>query len=182
MDSSIKQRGFSLIEVLVALSVIAGSLLVVSMAWSTSHLRLKKMKINNQVAYLLDFKVSELERKYRNEITLLPEEDEGDFVDLGKEYKDYTWKMKSKKFELPDLTPLLSQQKENANPMMTMLLDQMTDFFNQSVREMTVTLVYKIKKNTVQYSASTFLIDYNQPLPMPNLGAPGANPLGGQGP
>ncbi len=171
------QRGFSLIEVLIALSVMAGSLLVVSMAWSTSNLRLKKMKTNYQVAYLMDYKVSELERLYRNELTLLPEEEEGDFADLSTVYKDYTWKLVSKKFELPDLTPLLSQNQETANPMMSMILKQMTEFFNQSVKELTVTIIYKYKKNTVQYSASTFLIDYNQVLPMPSMGgAPGAAP------
>lgn len=181
-------RGFSLIEVLLALSILSGALLVVSMAWSTSNLRLKKMKTNYQVAYLLDYKVSELERKYRNEITLLPDEEEGDFSDLSDIYKDYTWKLVSKKFELPDLTPLLSQNQESSNPMMSMVLKQMTEFFNQSVKELTVTIIYKYKKNTVQYSASTFLIDYNQVLPMPNMGggaggipgAGGANGTGGQ--
>ncbi len=165
------QKGFSLIEVLIALSVIAGSLIVVSMAWSTSNLRLKKMKLNHQVAYLLDLKVAELERRYRNEISLLPEEDSGDFETLDTNYKDYTWSMVSKKFELPDLGPLLAQQGgDTQNPMMSMILKQMTEFFNQSVRELTVTVIYTQKKNTVKYSASTFLIDYSQPLPMPSMG------------
>lgn len=179
MNSFRSQKGFSLIEVMVALSVIAGSLLVVSMAWSTSHLRMKKMKVNNQVAYLLDLKMAEVERKYKNEITLLPEEDEGDFNTLSTDYKDYSWKLVSKKFELPDLTPLLGQDKQNGNPMMSMILNQMTDFFNQSVRELTVTVTYKFKKNSVQYSASTFLIDYTQVLPLPAVGAPGALPGAG---
>lgn len=181
MKSLSSQRGFSLIEVLVALSVIAGALLVVSMAWSTSHLRMKKMKMNYQVASLMDLKVAELERKYRNEITLLPEEDEGDFNDLSAEYKDYSWKMVSKKFELPDLTPILSQQQKNSNPMLGMIIEQMSDFFNQSVKELTVTIVYKQKKNTVQFSASTFLIDYSQTLPMPSLGGGGLPGTGGSG-
>ncbi len=176
------RRGFSLIEVLVALTLIAGSLIVLSMAWSTSHLRLKKMKMNYQVAYLLDLKVAELERKYRNEISLLPEEDEGDFTDIDANYKDYAWKMVSKKFEMPDLGPLLSQQGgDTENPMFSMVLKQMTEFFNQSVRELTVTIIYKVKKNSVQFSASTFMIDYSQSLPMPNLGGGAAGSGGASG-
>ncbi len=175
----LNHRGFSLLEVLVALTVIAGALLVVSMAWSTSNMRMKKMKINHQVAYLLDLKVAETVRRYRNEISMLPEDDTGDFSALSNDYKEYTWKLHSKKFELPDLAPLLAQQKGPPNPMLTMVLEQMTDYFNQAVKELTITVSYNLKKTSISYSASTFLVDYNQPLPMPSLGGAGGIPGGG---
>ena len=86
----------------------------------------------------------------------------------------YTYKMRSKKFELPDLTPLLMQDKGSVNPLLSLMLKQLSDFFNLSIKEMTVTVVYTIKKKTVDYSATTFLVDYNQVLPLPNLGGGGA--------
>jgi general secretion pathway protein I len=173
------QKGFSLFEILIALVILAGVFTVVGMAWSTSQLRLRKMKLNNQVAYLLDYKVADIERQYRDQITLLPEDDAGDFEDMGKDYKAFSWKLKSKKFELPDLTPLLIKDQGKADPMVTMLLGQMKDFFAQAAKEVTITVVYTYKKQKVEYSATTFLIDFNQQLPIPDLSGLGGGQDGG---
>ncbi len=171
------QKGFSLIEVLIALSIMMGVFTVVGMAWSTSQLRMRKMKLNHQVSFLLDYKVAETERQYVNQITLLPEEDDGNFEDLGADYKDFTWRLKSKKFEIPDLTPLLIKEEGKADPMITMMLGQLKDFFAQAAKEVTITIIYTYKKKKVEYSATTFLVDFNQQLPIPDLsGTGGGNP------
>lgn len=156
-----------------------GALIVVSMAWSTSQLRVRKMKFNHQAAFLLDFKVSDLERKYRDQLGQLPEEEEGTFEDLGKEYKAFSWRMKSKKFELPDLTPILAQRKNGADALLMTMMSQLSDYFNEAAKEVTVTVVYTLKKKKVEFSATTFLVDFNRQLPMPNLG--GGVPGGGPG-
>lgn len=161
-------KGFSLIEVLIALVIMTGSVTVVAMAWSGSQQRLKKMKINHQLAFLLDYKVSDIERKYRLILTQLPDAEQGTFEELSPEYKDYSWTLQSKKFELPDLTPLMVSQggKDTFDPMITMMMDSLSEFFNQAAKEVTVTITYTYKKNKIQYAASKFLIDFNQPLPM----------------
>jgi len=174
-------KGFSLIEVLIALSIMMGVFTIVGVAWSSSQLRLRKMKLNQEVSFLLDYKVTALEREYKDQITLLPDQDEGDFEDMGGDYKDFTWKVKTKKFEMPDLTPLLFQDKGKADPMVMMMLSQLKDFFAQAAKEVTVTIVYTYHKKKVEYSATTFLIDYNQQLPIPDLsggGQPGGAPGG----
>jgi general secretion pathway protein I len=173
------QKGFSLFEILIALVILAGVFTVVGVAWSTSQLRLRKMKLNHQVAFLLDYKVADVERQYRDQITLLPEDDAGDFEDMGKDFKDFSWKLRSKKFELPDLTPLLIKDQGKADPMVTMLLGQMKDFFAQAAKEVTVTVVYTYKKKKVEYSATTFLIYFNQQLPIPDLSGIGGGGGGG---
>lgn len=173
------EKGFSLIEVIIALGIMMGALIVVSMAWSTSQLRVRKMKFNHQAAFLLDFKVSDLERKYRDQLGQLPEEEEGTFEDLGKEYKAFSWRMKSKKFELPDLTPILAQRKNGADALLMTMMSQLSDYFNEAAKEVTVTVVYTLKKKKVEFSATTFLVDFNRQLPMPNLG--GGVPGGGPG-
>jgi general secretion pathway protein I len=165
-------RGFSLIEVLIALSIMMGVFTVVGTAWSTSQLRMRKMKLNHQVSYLLDYKVADVEREFKDQMALIPEADAGDFEILGKEFVDFTWKLKSKKFELPDMTGLMINEKGSIDPMLMTMIKQLTDYFAQAAKEVTITVVYTYKKKKVEYSATTFIVDYNQPLPLPGAGSP----------
>ncbi len=172
------QKGFSLIEVLIALSIMMGSLIVVSMAWSTSQLRIRKMKFNHQAAFLLDYKLADVERFYKDQLARVPDEDSGTFEELGKEYSAFAWKLKSKKFELPDLTPILAQKKNGGDALLAAMMSQMSEYFNQAAKEVTVTVTYTLQKKNVNFSATTFIVDFNQQLPLPNMGG-GALPGGG---
>jgi prepilin-type N-terminal cleavage/methylation domain-containing protein len=169
-------KGFSLLEVLIAITIMASCVVVVAMAWSGSQLRIRKMRLNNQAAFLLDYKVAETEKRFRNEITLLPDDEAGTFDDLGKEYRNFSWVLKSKKFEMPDISGFLKQNKNGADPIMTMVMEQMKNYFDQAAKEVTITVVYSFGKDKVKYSATTFLIDFNQQIPMPDMSA-----LGGAG-
>ncbi|MCB9073492.1 MAG: type II secretion system protein [Bdellovibrionaceae bacterium] len=176
------EKGFSLIEVLIALTILMGSLIVVSQAWTTSQARIRKMKMNNQAAFLLDYKVADMEKQFSTQLTLLPDEASGNFEELGAEYKSFTWIMSSKKFELPDLTPVFAQQRGGTvDPMLSTMMTQISDYFNKAAKEVTITVIYTLHKNSVKFSATTFLVDFNQQLPIPNLGGGASNPLGGQG-
>lgn len=145
-------------------------------------LRMRKMKLNYQTAFLLDYKVSDMERKYKDQLLQLPEDAEGTFEELGTEFKNYSWSMKSKKFELPDLTPLFAQEqkgnRQGTDQFLMTMMSQLSDYFNQAAREVTVTVVYTYNKKSVKHSATTFLVDFNQQLPMPNLGGGGGAPGG----
>lgn len=177
--SARSQKGFSLIEVLIALSILATSLVVISTAWSTTMQRMRKMKMQYQAAYLLDYKVSSFEREYKDKLGQLPEAEEGTFEDLGGEFKDYSWAVQTKKFELPDLTPILAQRKQGADAILSTMMSQMSEYFNQAAREVTVTVFYSYKKQKIKFSATTFLVDFNQQLPLPNLGGGGTGTGGG---
>lgn len=175
------EKGFSLIEVLIALAILSSSLMVISTAWSTTMQRMRKMKQQYQAAYLLDYKVADFERQYKDKIMQLPEAEEGTFEDLGAEYKDYTWAVQTKKFEMPDLTPILAQRKQGADVMLTTMMGQLSDYFRDAAREVTVTITYTYRKKQIKYSATTFIVDFNQQLPMPNLGGGGMGAGGGGG-
>lgn len=164
-------KGFSLFEVLIAMSIMSSAAILLYTAWSGNQIRVQKMAINNKAAFLLDQIINELEIKYAQKITDLPDSDSGVFEDAPK----FSWTMKSKDFEMPDMSSVLIS-KDEGNEMTLLLINKLTEYLNQSVKEMKVTVKYTLGKKSVKYSATTFLVDYNTALP---LGGGGAAPGGG---
>src|SRR4051812_34624462 len=98
-------RGFTLIEVMVATVIMTGALIVIGSSWSGNHMRIEKARTNSNMAALLERKMTELDLEYRGKpITEIKDEDAGAF---GEEFKLYRWEMRSKEFEMPDLTSVL---------------------------------------------------------------------------
>ena len=54
-------RGFTLIEVLVAMVIMVGGIVVIANAWSGNFSRIKGARINNVAATLLERKMTALE-------------------------------------------------------------------------------------------------------------------------
>ena len=168
-----RSMGFSLFEVLIAMAIMSSASILLYMAWSSNQTRVRKTTINYQAAFLLDQVISELEIKYAQRLTQLPEEEKGTF----KENPRFSWSMKSKDFEMPSLQSILISNDQGNEALLTMV-DQLTEHLNQSIKEMRVTIKYQLDKKSVQYSATTFLVDYNRPLPMAG-GAGGTGTVGG---
>ena len=166
-------KGFSLIEVLVALAILAGAIMVLANAWSGNFMRIRKTALYNDVSTLLERKMVETEAKYKfKPITEIPEEDEGEFEG----YPHYKWKLKSRDLELPDLTPLIVGQQEGADETLLTMLKQVTEYLSKSIKEVKVTVVVTRGKKPVEFSAVEYFVDYTQPF------MPGAAGGGGKGP
>ena len=77
--------------------------------------------------------------------------------------------MESRDFEMPDLRSVLVSCGDGDEALL-LIVDKLTEYLNESVKEMKVTVEYnfgnKGKKQSVKYSATTFLVDYNKPLPL----------------
>lgn len=153
-------RGFTLIEVLVALFILTGAIIVVANAWSGNFLRIRKSAMFNDVATLLERKMVETEVKYKEKsLSEIPEE-EGD--DFGSDYPNYRWTLKSRDLELPDLTPLLVGQEEGANESVIQMLKQMTDTISKAVKEVRITVYAKRGNKEVEFSATQYFVDYQK--------------------
>ena len=160
-----KSLGFSLFEVLIAMSIMSSAAMLLYMSWSGNQVRVQKMTINNKAAFLLDQIIAELEIKYGQRQEQLPDSEAGTFDD----HPGYSWKMESRDFEMPDLRAVLISGDQGDEMLLT-VIDKLTEFLNESIKEMKVTVEYKLGKSTAKYSATTFMVDYNKPLP---LGVPG---------
>ena len=172
-----KKNGFTLFEVMIAMAIMSSAAVLLATAWGGNQLRVRKMAINNQAAFLLERMMSEIEMTYKQQVDRIPEKEAGDF---GSDYPDFRWEMSSQDFEMPDMRSLFINEGEGSE-MMLLMIDKLSEFFNESVKEVTVTVIYSKgkgkKKRSVKYSAQTFIVDFDKPLPLglPGGGVPGGN-------
>lgn len=171
-------RGFTLLETLIAMVLMSLAVMVLANSWSGNIARLKNARINNTIATLLERKMAEAEIAYRDKpLNEIKEEDGGDF---GPQYPGYRWALNAKEFEMPDLSGALISREGGADEMLLTLVRTMTEFINQSVKELTVTVFYKTRTGKeIKHSVTTYFVDYSKELPLPTGGLPGAAAGGG---
>ena len=157
-----RQFGFTLIEVIVAVAILAGGIIVVASAWSGNYLRIRKANLYNNVAILLQQKITELEAQYAGKpIEEIPEEKKGDF---GSELPRYRWEISSQEFEMPDLSSILVNRDGGADENLLQVIQQTTQFINKSVKEVTVAVFVKSRKKEIKFEVNTYFVDYNKDL------------------
>ncbi|MBX3040349.1 MAG: type II secretion system protein [Bdellovibrionaceae bacterium] len=160
------RRGFTLLEIILAMAILSSGILLLANSWSGSFMRIRKTQQVTEVAALLERKMVELDSKYRGKpLASIPDE-EGD--DFGSDYPNYRWAMKSQEFELPDLSTGLTSQEGGANEMLLMVMKQMTEHLKKTIKEVRVSIFYKSGNagKEIEYSITTYYVDYDRPIPM----------------
>ena len=164
-----KSKGFTLIEVIIALGIMASVMMLLTSGWRGNYNRMNKIKFRTQAAQLLQLKMSEIESLYKNNPQRLPREKQtGEFEEP--EFKNYKWELESQSFKLPDLKNLLSLG-EQSDQLTQSLASQIQQHFEATIFEVKVTLIYKspVAKRPLKTSVSTLFVDYTRPL---QLGIP----------
>ncbi len=159
------QKAFTLIEVVLAMMIMASGLFILTNSWAGTYNRLKKTQTQVQLAALLERKIVELEREFKGQpLDSIKEEDTGDF---GSELEGYTWEMKSQKVEFPDLSGIIGGVGENQNLDLVSIMKLFSEHLSKSVKEVKVTVTYKDKKKPITVDVVFYVVDYDRPLPMP---------------
>ena len=161
-----RRRGFTLIEVLIAMAIMAGGIIVVTQAWSGNFLRVRKTNLYNNVTMLLERKVTELQAQYREKTLDEITDKSGDF---GSDLPNYRWEFTTHQFEMPDLSALLlgGDSGQGQNAQMLQMVQQMTQEISKAVKEGKVTVYVKAGKREVPFSVTTYFINYGSDLGLP---------------
>lgn len=158
-------KAFTLIEVVLALVVMASGLFILTNSWAGTYSRLRKTQIQVQLASLLERKVTEVEREYKNKsLESIPDEKEDNF---GSELPGYSWKLKSKKLEIPDISASLTSQEGGADASMITLMKTFTEHLSKSIKEVNISVINTEGKKPLVADVTIYMIDYDRPLPLP---------------
>jgi general secretion pathway protein I len=169
-------RGFTLLEVLVALVIMVGGIIIVANSWSGNLLKLRKATLYNNVGVLLERKVTELEVLYKQKtLDEIPEEDGGDIEG----YPQYKWKLRSRKFEMPDMSSMFIKDKGGADELFLSMMKQVNEFIGKSVKEVKISIVITNTKKPLEYWVTTYFVDYTVDLSLPGIPGGGAKTTGG---
>lgn len=148
--------------------VMAAGLFILTNSWSGTYSRLRKTQIQVQIAALLERKVTEIEREYKGKsLESIPEEKEDNF---GSELPLYSWKMTSRKLEIPDISASLTAQEGGADPTLMQIMKLFTEHLSKSIKEIKVTVIYTEGKKPITADVTIYMIDYDRPLPVPGAG------------
>lgn len=167
------KKAFTLIEVVLAMTIMVSGLSILANSWNGTYTRLKRTQIQVQLAALLERKIVEIEKEYKGKpLDSIPEEKEDTF---GSELPDYSWKMTSQELKLPDISPLLEAQSEAAgdigtNLNLTTLMKMFTEHIGKSIKEVKIAVTYKDIKKPITADVVIYMIDYDKTLPLPNIG------------
>ena len=168
MKLILNKNAFTLIEVVMALMVMVSGLFILVNSWGGTYGRLRKTQIQVQVAALLERKVTEIEREYKGKsLESIPEEKEDNF---GSDLPGYSWRLKSKKLEIPDISASLTAQDGGADPNLILLMKTFTDHLSKSIKEVNIAVINTEGRKPLTADMTIYMIDYDRPLPIPGAG------------
>ncbi len=160
-----KKTGFTLIETLVALIILAGSTIIISRIWSGNKQRVGKIGDHHKIVQLMERKMTELEFDWRKKnFNSIPKEVKGDF----KEEKYFSWSVKTQALTLPDPQIFLALLGQGEG-MAVQVAQITTQFLSQAVMEAKLTIHYKKGLLKSAYSLTTYIVDHNKEIQISGL-------------
>ena len=154
-------KGFTLVEILLALLILSSGLIVLTSSWGGSFARIKRLNTRTMVYNLIQQKMAEIEKEYENSsLSTIPEILEGDIEG----HPGVRWRMESRFLEFPDLASLLTAQEGGTQAAIIYITQKVQEYLQKGVKEIRVSLLLPQKKGQKKpqiYSLSTYFVEYN---------------------
>lgn len=159
-----KKKGFTLIEILVALVILTGATIVISRVWTSNRQRVTQIDNYHKIVQLMENKISELEFEWRKKnFKSIPKEEKGDF----KDEKYFSWSVKTQPLKLPEPKQMLSMFGQSQSQSASLQVAQVTtEFLSQAVLEAKLTIHYKKGNLKSAYSITTYIVDHSKSISM----------------
>ena len=155
-----KKKGFTLIEILMALVILSGAMIIISRIWSGNKQRVEKISNYHKVTQLMEKKITELEFEWRKKnFNSIPKEEKGDF----EEEKYFSWSVKTQPLKLPDPQKIMNLLGQNEG-MAIQVAQTTTQFLSQAILEAKLTIHYKKGPFKNAYSLTTYIVDHNKEI------------------
>ncbi len=170
--------GFTLVEVLISVTILATIAVIISSSWGGNVLRYKTSQIKIQAVELLQKKILEIESEYQGQMDTLPlEKQSGNFE--GDTFKNYTWEWQAQEINLPDISALVDPEGEDT--VVVGVLENFRKYLNESIKEVQVVVNYKNgKEKPYKFVVPIYLVNFDNQISL-GVGLPGGtgSPLGG---
>lgn len=155
-------RGFTLIEVLLAITIFSSAVLLLTQSWGHNYSVLRSTQKRVEIAQLLEQKAAEVLMEYDEKpLDSIPEEKEDNF---GTEYPGYKWKLESRPLEIPLAQLFVGGENQEADPIMTTMVSTLSEYFKKAIKEARVTVSYTGSKNPISVSVTIYFVDFKQEL------------------
>ncbi len=152
-----KQTGFSLLEVMIAIAILATSLVVLLNFQSTAVLSSGRAQSLSVATLLARHQMAQLIIQLEENMVKqgLPEDktEAGDFSEIG--YPDYRWEMAVRKVEVP--APPLPE--EAGGDLVNKIVENITEQISRATRELLLTVIWKELEEDQSISVVTHLVD-----------------------
>ena len=157
--------GFTLLEVMVALAIIAVSLVSVIAAQSQSVQLISRGADINILTELARSKMAQLELDFQKRgFGEIPEKGEGGFE--NESYADYRWRYEVSPLQLPATAATTNSQQQGP-----VGFGYIKDFLARSIRQLSLTVLWQRGERVQELRLVTFLASSRE-LPNLNLGQP----------
>lgn len=153
-----RQAGFSLLEVMVAIAILAVSLLAILNFQSTAVLSSGRAQTLTIATMLAQYEMGQILLEFEKEFgkSRLPDDRtvSGDFSDLG--YPDYRWEVKLRRVDIP--APPLPEQA--AGELVGKITENIAKQISEATREVELTISWKeLGEEDQSISVVTHLVD-----------------------
>lgn len=153
--------GFTLIEVLIAMFIMVVTMTSIFMVQNSSLETSDQANQMNIVAMLAKNKMVETELEFEGRaFKEIATEEEGKFE---APYENYSWKKEVKEVKFPEISAqgATNENTEGGDQQADQFGKIISNFLSDSIREVTITILWPKGTGTRDYSVSTYWVDLN---------------------